>query len=64
MFNKQVLFVVGIFAAFMSGAFISSPELRILAAATIGSAEIIDNSIQSTDINDITVNEIPARSTK
>lgn len=37
-------------AAFVSGSFIASPELRAYAAATIGSADIIDESIQSVDI--------------
>ena len=39
-----------IVAAFIAGAFVTSPELRAYAAATIGSADIIDNSIQSVDI--------------
>ena len=37
-------------AAFVAGAFIASPELRAYAANTIGSADIIDESIQSVDI--------------
>jgi hypothetical protein len=37
-------------AAFIAGAFLASPELRAYAAATIGSADIIDGSIQSIDI--------------
>lgn len=37
-------------ASFVAGSFIASPELRAYAAATIGSAEIIDGSIQSVDI--------------
>lgn len=37
-------------AAFVSGSFVASPELRAYAAATIGSADIIDESIQSVDI--------------
>lgn len=36
--------------AFIAGAFVASPELRAYAAATIGSAEIIDNSIRTVDI--------------
>ena len=36
--------------AFVAGSFIASPELRAYAAATIGSADIIDESIQSVDI--------------
>ena len=39
-----------IVAAFIAGAFLASPELRAYAAATIGSADIIDESIQSVDI--------------
>jgi hypothetical protein len=34
----------------IAGSFVASPELRAYAAATIGSAEIIDRSIQSVDI--------------
>jgi hypothetical protein len=37
-------------AAFIAGAFIASPELRAYAANTVGSADIIDGSIQSIDI--------------
>lgn len=37
-------------AAFVAGSFITSPELRAYAAATIGSEEIIDESIRSVDI--------------
>jgi hypothetical protein len=37
-------------AAFVAGSFAASPELRAYAAATIGSADIIDSSIQSVDI--------------
>lgn len=36
--------------AFVAGSFVASPELRAYAAATIGSADIIDESIQSVDI--------------
>ena len=39
-----------ILAAFIAGAFIASPELRAYAASTVGSADIIDGSIQSIDI--------------
>jgi hypothetical protein len=39
-----------IMAAFVAGTFVASPELRAFAAATIGSADIIDGSIQSVDI--------------
>ena len=39
-----------IVAAFIAGAFIASPELRAYAANTIGSADIIDESILSQDI--------------
>ena len=41
--------------AFVAGSFVASPELRAQAAATIGSADIIDNSIQSVDIKDVEV---------
>jgi hypothetical protein len=45
--------VLGIvIAAFVAGAFVSSPELRAFAANTVGSADIINNSIQSVDIKD------------
>jgi hypothetical protein len=37
-------------AAFIAGAFIASPELRVYAANTVGSSDIIDGSIQSVDI--------------
>lgn len=36
--------------AFVAGSFVASPELRAYAANTIGSADIIDESIQSIDI--------------
>ena len=36
----------------IAGAFISSPELRAYAANTLGSADIINNSILSADIKD------------
>ena len=39
-----------ILAAFIAGAFIASPELRAYAANTVGSADIIDESILSQDI--------------
>lgn len=41
-----------IVAAFIAGAFIASPELRAYAANTVGSADIINNSILSVDIKD------------
>lgn len=37
---------------FIAGAFIASPDLRAFAANTVGSADIINNSIQSVDIKD------------
>lgn len=43
-------------AAFMACAFIASPELRAFAANTVGSADIINNTIQSVDIKDGAVN--------
>jgi hypothetical protein len=39
-------------AMFMAGAFLASPEMRAFAANTVGSADIINNSIQSVDIKD------------
>jgi hypothetical protein len=39
-------------AAFVFGSFVASPELRAYAANTVGSADIINNSIQSVDIKD------------
>lgn len=38
--------------AFVSGSFVASPELRVYAANTVGSADIINNSILSADIKD------------
>lgn len=40
----------GIIAAALAGAFLASPELRAYAANMVGSADIIDGSIQSIDI--------------
>jgi hypothetical protein len=50
-------FLIGIIActAFVTGAFAASPELRAYAAATITSADIVDNTIQSIDIKDAQV---------
>lgn len=45
-------FIASVVAAFIAGALTASPELRAYAAATIGSADIINNSIQSVDIKD------------
>lgn len=43
--------IVGIVvAAFVAGTFVVSPELRAYAAATITSADIVDETIQSIDI--------------
>lgn len=39
-----------IVAAFIAGAFVASPELRAFAANTVGSADIINESILSADI--------------
>lgn len=39
-----------IVAAFITGAFVASPELRAYAASTIGSDDIINESIRSEDI--------------
>lgn len=49
---KVGIVVAGLFAvlAFLTGAFVSSPELRAFAANTVGSIDIIDESIQSVDI--------------
>lgn len=45
--------IIGIvIVAFVAGAFVASPELRAYAANTVGSADIINNSIQSIDIKD------------
>ena len=42
---------IGLLAvAFVAGSFVASPELRAYAANTIGSSDIIDESIQSVDI--------------
>lgn len=41
--------------AFVAGSFVASPELRAFAANTVGSIDIIDNSIQSVDIKDLEV---------
>lgn len=41
-----------IVAAFIAGAFLASPELRAYAANTVGSADIINNTILSVDIKD------------
>jgi hypothetical protein len=50
-------FLIGIIAcaAFATGAFAASPELRAYAAATITSTDIVDNTIQSIDIKDAQV---------
>ena len=48
MINVRILGMV--VAAFIAGTFAASPELRAFAANTIGSADIIDGSIQSIDI--------------
>jgi hypothetical protein len=52
----------GIFVAvaFIAGAFISSPELRAYAAATITSADIVDGQVKNADIatNAITTSKI------
>lgn len=39
-------------AAFVAGTFVASPELRAYAANTVGSIDIINNSILSADIKD------------
>lgn len=39
-------------AAFVAGSFVASPELRAYAAATITSADIVNETIQSVDIKD------------
>jgi hypothetical protein len=53
---------MGVFllAGFIAGAFVASAELRAFAANTVGSADIINNSIQSVDIKDgqVTTNDI------
>src|SRR5688572_16005140 len=50
MINAKMLGLL--IAAFVAGSFVASPELRAYAANTIGSADIIDNSIQSVDVKD------------
>ena len=37
-------------AMFMAGAFLASPELRVYAANTIGSADIIDGQVKTADL--------------
>jgi hypothetical protein len=51
-FESMISLKVGgfIVAAFMAGAFLASPELRAYAANTVGSADIINESILSADI--------------
>ena len=50
MISVRSAFVIAIVGSFVAGSFVASPELRAYAAATIGSAEIIDGSILSIDI--------------
>lgn len=48
--------ILGLLAvAFVTTSFMASPELRAFAAATVGSTDIIYNSIQSVDIKDAEV---------
>jgi hypothetical protein len=47
-----------IVAAFIAGAFVASPELRAYAANTVGSSDIIDESILSRDIKNGQVKSI------
>lgn len=49
MISTKIASIIAV-AAFVAGSFVASPELRAYAAATIGSADIIDESIQSVDI--------------
>jgi hypothetical protein len=64
---------MGVFllAAFIAGAFIASPELRAYAAATITSADIVNETIKSEDIkngevktNDLAGNSVTAAKIK
>jgi hypothetical protein len=50
--NMKNAFIGCVLAAFVSGAFVASPELRAYAANTVGSIDIINNSTQSVDIKD------------
>ena len=49
------IFGIAVVAAFAAGSFLASPELRAFAADTVGSADIIDGSIQSIDIGNAQV---------
>jgi hypothetical protein len=55
---KNVTVVMVAAASLVIGAFIASPELRAYAANTIGSADIIDNSILSADLKNGEVKNI------
>ena len=50
MVNVKIAALVAAIAGLVAGVFISSPDIRAYAAATIGSADIIDESIRSVDI--------------
>lgn len=49
MFSTKYTAIIAV-AAFVSGSFVASPELRASAAATITSADIVNETIQSNDI--------------
>jgi hypothetical protein len=44
--------IIAVVSSFIAGSFVASPELRTYAANTVGSADIINNTIQSLDIKD------------
>lgn len=54
--NLTVVLVAAV--SLVVGAFVASPELRAYAANTVGSADIIDNSILSADIKNGEVKNI------
>lgn len=49
MISAKIASIIAV-ATFVAGSFITSPELRAFAANTVGSSDIIDESIQSVDI--------------
>lgn len=50
MVSMTTMFIMAVIGSFVAGAFVASPELRAYAAATITSADIVDETIQSVDI--------------
>jgi hypothetical protein len=51
MISTKYVAVIAV-AAFVSGSFVASPELRAYAAATITSADIVNETIRTVDIKD------------